>query len=145
MPRLPKPPELRQRTNRASTAAVLPPKPEAKVPPLPNRTADGQAWRARTKAWWREIWSSPMATQWLDADREQLYMALELVEQFWRKPSAGILRELRAVLAAFGLDPIARRRLDWRIAPAPKPEKERPAPSQGAAHAGDDRDALGVN
>lgn len=59
-----------------------------------------------------------MAAEWLDADREQLYMALELVDAFWRKPSAGILRELRAILAAFGLDPIARRRLDWVMKPA---------------------------
>lgn len=119
MPRLPKRPELRARRNKASTAATLStaPKPavKARLPDLPKVNASGEEWHERSAAWWREIWLSPMAAEWLDSDREQLYMALELVDQFWCHPSAGTIRELRAMLAAFGLDPISRRRLDWRM------------------------------
>jgi hypothetical protein len=49
------------------------------------------------------------------SDIEGLYRLLALVELFWRRPSATLNGEIRLYEAQFGLNPLARRRLDWQI------------------------------
>lgn len=68
-----------------------------------------------TVAWWRDVWRSPMAAEFAQADTHQLFVVAELLERFWRKPNAAIAKEIRLAAQAFGLNPLDRRRLQWEI------------------------------
>ena len=139
--RTPKDPAQRQRRNRASTADVLDPTPtKRKAPPLPttyapeHKNARGRmvrSWHAATLAWWRVIWRSPMASRWLEADIEGLYVIAMLRDQFFRQPTATTASEIRQQETRFGLDVLARRRLDWRLLPPPT-DDEKPKPPERA-------------
>ena len=74
-------PSARRGRQVASTATILyPPEPEQiKVPPLPLRP-DG--WNAMTRAWWKEIWSSPMAAEYEDSDIHGLWILAAVVDDF---------------------------------------------------------------
>lgn len=117
----PKPPGLRQRRNRVSTKATLPTEAEAakrKVPPLP--VLGGRAkWHPQVIEWWQDIWQSPMAAEFVHADRHGLYRLARLQQDFWRAPSKkdrlAADREIRPLEAEFGLTPVSRRRLQWEI------------------------------
>lgn len=134
MPRLPKDPALRARRNKASTAATLEhPTSELKTPPLPKRLFAGGAVHRNTREWWKVIWQSPMAPRWIEADIEGLYLVAILRNEFFQRPTSTLGAEIRQQEMRFGLSPIDRRRLDWRIAgPIAKPE-EGPAPPSDAA------------
>ncbi len=140
--RRPKDPELRRRRNKAVTAATLDPEEKAvaerKVPTLPKRLFPGGSMHPLTRSWWKIIWRSPMSSRWLAADVEGLYLVAILRNAFFNAPSASLAAEIRQQEARFGLDVLARRRLDWRISgpietppevPAPK-EPEAPPPDQ---------------
>lgn len=124
----PKAPELRQRRNKATTAATLHvpaepiEKPETvkRAPPLPG----GTMWHKQTRAWWKDVWASPMAKEFLQADRHALVRLAVLVNDFWMKPSAALAAEIRQQESRFGLTPIDRHRLQWRVVP----EKSEPPP-----------------
>lgn len=112
-----KPPELRQRRGRPP-APPIDLGPGGSVddrPALPARDPGSPAWHPRTVAWWSSVWSSPMARRYLDADVHGLLMAAELVDLFWRAPSARLASELRKQLESHGLSASARKRLDWRV------------------------------
>lgn len=121
MPRIPKPDALRQRRNKSTTKATLPTSERAaknKVPPLPKR-ADGK-WHPMVLEWWRSVWRSPMATEYLDADMKGgLYLLAELYQIRWTatEPKALIeaAKEIRLQGVLFGLSPIDRRRLQWEV------------------------------
>lgn len=113
MPPLPKPPELRQRRNKSATAAVLDGAVRVRVPKLPQR--EGHVWHALTTAWWRDIWRSPMAPEFLKADYHGLYILAELVDRFWTEPSEKLAAEIRQQRQCFGLTPLDRRRLQWTV------------------------------
>lgn len=127
----PKDPEQRQRRNKTSTRADLDPQAKARrVPPLPGRLfpADAEGKRKpdpSVRNWWRVIWRSPMSSRWLDADVEGLYLIAQLRHAFAGLMAEGkpgittIASEIRQQEARFGLDVLARRRLDWRIGGAP--------------------------
>ncbi len=132
MPPLPKDPALRQRTNRTSTQATLSTDGKRRrVPPLPERT-DGTVWDERTLAFWRDTWRSPMAAEFLKADTHGLYILAELVEGFWREPTAARAAEIRLQRQCFGLTPIDRRRLQWEVERVEQVTRKRPveAPKQ---------------
>lgn len=122
MPPLPKPPALRQRRNRSSTAATLPSVEDAaknEVPPLYPRAAT-ENWHPRVRAWWDGIWKSPMASEWLEADVLGLvYRTAELQQDFWTSKDAQgrVAVEVRIAKneEKLGLSPIDRRRLQWEI------------------------------
>lgn len=83
-----------------------------------------------TVAWWKAIWRSPMASQWIKADLPQLVMLAELVDAFHFAPTAALGAEIRQQRTSFGLTPIDRRRLQWTI----EPDDATPAkPAQPAA------------
>lgn len=133
----PKDPELRQRTNKASTAAELPAPDasrKAKVPPLTKDLLGfKKAVRPQVQRWWREAWSSPMASRWLGTDIEVLYVCAQIRQQIAifidaDKSIATLASELRQQEGRVGLDVMARRRLDWRIE-GPRPEAVAPEPS----------------
>ena len=115
MPPLPKDPALRQRRNKTSTRARLETEEQSLVE-APPRLPYGRDWHKLTKAWWRDVWASPMAGEYLSADVHGLYMLAELIDQFWKEPTQGLAAEIRLQRQCFGLTPIDRRRLQWEVA-----------------------------
>ena len=108
----PKDPKLRQRRNKTATRATMvrtrPPRQRA--PRLPDRD-----WHPLTRAWWSDVWGSPMAGQFLEVDRHALLRLAVLVDLFWRDPTKDLAAEIRLEQQAFGLTPIDRRRLQWAV------------------------------
>jgi hypothetical protein len=102
------------RRNKASTRAGLKNDHSVKAPKLPTG-----AWHAMTRSWWKDIWASPMATEFLKADVHALFRLAKLIDDYWsaksptaRKELAG---EIRLQQQSFGLTPFDRRRLEWTI------------------------------
>lgn len=127
----PKPAHLRQRRNRKSTAATLEMPPEGerrRAPTLPN--PDGRKWHRLTRAWWRRVWASPMASEYLETDVDGLARLAILVDDFHKATSAKerkeLLQEIRLQEARFGLSPVDRSRLQWEIAKSEEAERRRP-------------------
>ena len=116
---LPKDNMLRQRRNKATTRATLTATEEQRkrAPSLPKR-AEGLEWHPLTRAWWRDIWRSPMAAEYLSADVHALYRLAVLVDQFWVSPSKELAAEIRLQQQAYGLSPLDRRRLEWTVGQA---------------------------
>ncbi len=116
MPPQPKDKSIRQRRNASPSRANLPPeeRPRKRAPSLPKRD-DGSKWNRMTRAWWHDIWNSPMAEEYLRADVHALYRLALLVDAYWTKPTAGMAAEIRLQQQAFGLTPLDRRRLEWSI------------------------------
>jgi hypothetical protein len=119
MPAVKKDPSTRARRNTASTKATLPADPPSQARrELPARP-DGKDWHPEVLAFWADVWSSPMAGEYVNVDFHQLLMVAYLTHDFWSATTAGGRREaaveLRLQRQAFGLDPYARRRLEWSI------------------------------
>lgn len=115
----PKPPHLRQRRNRAATRATLPSVAASAgnaIPPLPDREG---GWHPRVTDWWAAVWTSPMASEYIESDRAGLHLLAELHERFWTaegsRTKASLSAEIRQQEARFGLSPVARRTLQWSI------------------------------
>lgn len=123
----PKDPSVRQRRNKTTTAARLSAVPDVEVPDLPERMAyDPKAdeyverpWHPRTLAWWETVWASPMASEFLDADVEGLFLLAELEDDFHlargAKERIDLAKEIRLQRQCYGLTPIDRRRLQWEV------------------------------
>jgi hypothetical protein len=75
----------------------------------------GKDWHPMTRRWWKDVWHSPMATEYVRADEHGLFRLAVLVDIFWTKPSQYIAAEIRHQQQAFGLTPLDRRRLEWSI------------------------------
>lgn len=123
----PKDPSTRRRRNREVTAVELTTRRKGRQPTIPVRKA-----HPRTQAWWRAVWSSPMAGQYTDPDVEGIAMLCVVVEDFWRAESTSARNaaaaEIRQQSVRFGLSPIDRRRLQWALPKGvEKPATERPA------------------
>lgn len=116
MPRPLKDPAVRQRRNRESTAATLT-GPVANIRPLPER-ADGLPWHAEAAELWALAWQSPMAKEYTEADVPGLRVVIDLTHRYWTDGDVKTAAELRQQRGAYGLDPIARRRLGWKLEPA---------------------------
>lgn len=139
----PKPAGMRQRRNRVSTSAKLSADPKLKAPDLPDRL-----WHPMTLAWWRDVWSSPMAPEWDESDQHGLFLMAVLVDEFWLSPSKDLAAEIRLQRQAFGLSPIDRRRLQWEIdrgdeaTERTKKRRTKPSPSKGDEPPADPRSIL---
>src|SRR5213593_5246146 len=122
----PKPPTLRQRRNRVATRAVLTLSSARtrRTPPLP----DGRDWHPLSVAYWRSIWRSPMAGEYLDVDVGGLYLLMDLVDRYWTEPSTRLASEIRQQRAEFGVTPISRRRLQWEVERAESVTRKRTRP-----------------
>ena len=79
-----------------------------------------------TLAWWADVWASPMAAEYLDADVHGLYILAALVDKFWRAPSKELAAEIRLQRVAYGLSPIDRRRLEWTMRESGEPDAPKP-------------------
>lgn len=117
---LPKNPVIRRgHGSRKATRSLLPASLDQRVkapklPPLPDKGK----WHPRAAEFWRLVWASPMAGEYIDADLPGLLRAAVLVNEFWHKPSVSLSAELRLLSMQYGLAPIDRRRLEWTIAKA---------------------------
>lgn len=113
MPGLPK--RNPARRNKSTTRATLVPQSGAvTVPDLPELGED-HAWHRMTLAWWRDVWSSPMAPEYDESDIHGLFLLAALVNEFWTSPTQALAAEIRLQRQCFGLSPIDRRRLQWEI------------------------------
>lgn len=119
----PKPATMRQRGPRAATRSTLPTESASSkraVPALPKRLPGTGTWHPRVRDWWARVWRSPMAAEFLDADRPRLELLAELHQQFWQASLRGqsvvkLASEIRQQEIGFGLTPIDRRRLQWEV------------------------------
>jgi hypothetical protein len=141
----PKAPGTRQRRNRVLGAATLPSTQDAaknRVPALPTRPG---GWHVRVSEWWRAIWRSPMASEWLDSDLHGgLSMLAALYQLRWTADNpADLVRvaaEIRLQESRFGLSPTDRRRLQWEVSRGEEAEERRKARKPSARQ--DPRDVL---
>jgi hypothetical protein len=138
MPPVPKDPRLRQRRNRVTSAAKLQDaRPIETAPALPGRRPDRKKWHPWTVRWWRLVWESPMASEYLESDVPGLVALAILRDNFVRDPKPKLAAEVRQQEMRFGLSPIDRRRLQWEVErvesrtrrPTPRPARP-PAPEQ---------------
>ena len=118
----PKPSHMRQRKNKMTTRATLPAparKPRSKIPPLPARGKGRGAWHPRVRAWWSDVWKSPMAAEYLDVHRHGLEALADLRQEFHTATEAGKLlalhSEIRQSQRDYGLTPLDLRRLQWEV------------------------------
>lgn len=76
-------------------------------------------WHAQTEAWWNDVWTSPMATEWDRSDLHNVVVVALLYDDIWRattpKERKDALAEYRLQRADLGLSPYSRRRLEWTI------------------------------
>lgn len=121
----PPPKKNAARRNKSSTKATLSAAPGVEVPKLPTGT-----WHPMTREWWKDIWASPMASEFLDADQHALFRLAVMVNDYWEAESASARKELageiRLQSQAFGLTPIDRRRLQWEVEKIDGGEKKPP-------------------
>src|SRR5690606_27500038 len=81
------------------------------IPPMPRRKG---GWSQASKTWWKTVWESPMASEWLDVDRFALARIASLREQVeGGDDRATLLAEISKLEASFGLTPASRERLRW--------------------------------
>jgi hypothetical protein len=111
----PKDPSARARRNKVSTSSRIAIDPKLKVPALP----DGVDWHPMTDRWWADIWASPMAPEYVEADHHGMFRIAMLVNDFWTADNAKSRAEVQIRLekadADFGTNPMARRRLQWEV------------------------------
>ena len=131
---LPSNPAQRQRRNQSATKATLSVVENPEVPPLPpaehwlsdrwnHRTEEWEdpKWMPHVIAWWNDIWSSPMSSEFDDADIHGLYLACMYLQESTNsglKASERISygKNYEAAVRNYGLTPMARRSLQWEIA-----------------------------
>ena len=89
---------------------------------------DADSMLPQTVEWWRRVWRSPMASQYLEVDVEALTRLAMMLDTVNRDEGGSrLLSEVRALEDRFGLSPAARRRLQWDVRPVPAAVPE-PAP-----------------
>ena len=126
----PKDPRTRQRRNKVSTAANLPAMQDPAAvagrlsPELPVRGPNERQWHAQTLMFWREVWASPMATEFIAADVPGLVLLAQLTDGF-NYGEVALACEIRLQRQCFGLTPLDRRRLQWEIERGEAAEKRR--------------------
>lgn len=133
-----KDPSTRARRNTTTTKAKLKAPVRPKVPALPT----GTEWHSRVKDWWKRIWSSPMRSEWADADTDALYRAALMMQKLWSPDSDGnyvevkdmkaLASEIRMIEAQFGLTPMARRTLQWELPDQDEKPAKKAAPRKRA-------------
>jgi hypothetical protein len=126
----PKDPRLRQRRNKASTRATLPALADPAAvagrlsPSLPERGKGEVPWHPETVTFWREVWASPMAAEYIPADVPGLVIVAQLVDRF-HYGEVQLAAEIRLQRQCFGLTPLDRRRLQWEIERGETAERRR--------------------
>lgn len=122
----PKSAGTRQRRNKTSTHATLHVGPGDGRPLRAPSLGKDRQWHKMTRWWWRDIWHSPMAPEFLKTDMHGLLRLAVLVDDFWKDPTVSLAAEIRHQGALFGLTPIDRRRLQWEVERAESAGRKRP-------------------
>ena len=86
--------------------------PEPYRGPIPSCAGHGLS--RETQAWWRQIWRSPMATQWLEGDVPAL-LELAVLRQQLLDGKVSVADEVRLRTNQFGLSPAGRQQRRWMI------------------------------
>lgn len=144
--RVPKPTHMVQNPRKKSTKAVLVPvKRGTQIPDIPN--PDDREFHRLTVKWWDNVWTSPMASEYLETDIDGLGRVALLIDEYYKNPAgrAGrdILAELRLQEARFGLSPIDRSRLQWEVQKGEEAQKKRQPQRAPQSSGKDPRSALG--
>lgn len=142
----PKPTNLRQRRNKKVGAAQLtvPEVSTEKVKPPPLQNPDKRKFHRLTRQWWKRVWESPMAGEYLPTDVDGLARLALLVDNYYKTLSKDLLTEIRLQEARFGLSPVDRSRLQWEVAKGEEAERKR-KPQQHPLQANpSDKDPRGV-
>ncbi len=107
-----------------------------------------QPWHPMVVAWWKDLWSSPMANEYVESDKHGLFLLAVLHDQFWCTGEREIAGEIRLQEQRFGLSPMDRRRLQWQVATTEERLRKggKPAPRAAAqpARANDPRKVLSM-
>lgn len=100
------------------------------------------AWSLPVCEWWASIWSSPMASEFIESDIYSLYFAClffhESLNPFYKiSDRLAAYKQYAAICKDYGLTPAAREQLRWHIAQGTaaqnRTEQLRAASSQGKA------------
>lgn len=86
-------------------------------------------WHALTLAWWRDVWKSEVARNYLRVDRHGLFRLAVLVDRYWTGVDAGqpvtqLAAEIRLQQMAYGNTPLDRTRLQWEVEHPPEREEK---------------------
>src|SRR4051812_36526259 len=93
-PPMPPGPARRRPPRRATGALLRTPEPgDVRMPPLPLRGGGNGEWHPLAKAWWRDVWASPMAPEYDNSDRHGLLALAMIVNDFWSASDARERRE----------------------------------------------------
>lgn len=117
MPAHKKDDSVRRRTNAPSSGIKLTAhKGRVKIPPLPAT----MKWYPQVRDWWKRSWSSPMSKMWSEPDRDAMFLAARLRQQFWDPETTPSSRnqtsaQIRAIDDSLGLTPLARHRMGWKL------------------------------
>lgn len=115
----PKPEALRQRRNKSSSRRQLPAQlGKRRKPHLPTHPTEGQVWHEMAQRWWKDVWASPMSSEFLAGDHPALFRLVLLVDVYWKTMALDVAREIRLMEREFGLTPLSRRRLEWNVVQA---------------------------
>jgi hypothetical protein len=120
MPAAKKDPSTRAGRAKAATRSTLRPLTagEIDIPPLPD-APDGEGWHPQVLEFWRTVWSSPMAAEYVEADLRGLYIIAMLEQTLWTAETLtqrmSAMAEIRLARKDYGLTPYDRRRLEWSI------------------------------
>lgn len=139
MPPKPLHPSVRQRRNVAPSASVLDvldPGQRAQIA-VPELSSD-RLWDPRTSDFWTSVWQSPMRLEWDAGDHHKLLMMAFHLDEFYRVAGEPEMKSLDRAYAMnkhskslmdlgskMGLDPFARRSLQWVLVQTEKAEAER--------------------
>lgn len=141
----PKAANIRQRRNKKAGATQLPATDtnRGKVPPLQN--PDKRKFHRLTRAWWKRVWESPMANEYLETDIDGLARLAILIDNYYQFQRKEDLAEIRLQEARFGLSPVDRSRLQWEVLKGEEAERKRKPPEMKHKKAvKDPRGILGV-
>ena len=131
------------RTKKAGATTLETPEEKVTVPTLQN--PDKRKFHRLTRAWWKRVWESPMAGEYLPTDVDGLARLALLVDNYYNRPHKDLMSEIRLQEARFGLSPVDRSRLQWEVLKGEEAErKRRPPQNQHPASNKDPRGILGV-
>jgi hypothetical protein len=128
----PKPPGQRRRRNAGLSQWRQLPE-DGRADEVPELVGE---WLESTREWWTDIWRSPMSTAWLPADVGALRRLARLRDDDERGEAPAVaLAAIQQLEDRFGLNPKARRNLQWEISRADSEPAPRRVPVSGGRRA----------